>query len=117
VSLAALDLRPGERSQPVSAETLVNTAAVLGPAAPSPGTSIDLRGSTVDETLRRLDLYLDQAMRAGLPRARIIHGKGTGALRRAVREFLADHPLVSDYQPADPREGGEGVTIARIVKR
>ncbi len=56
-------------------------------------------------------------MRAGLPEARIIHGKGTGTLRRAVRDFVADHPLVSDYEEADYREGGEGVTVVRIVKR
>jgi DNA mismatch repair protein MutS2 len=121
VSLAALELRREEKPQPVPSgvkrQGAVSTAAVLGPAAPSPGTSIDLRGSTVDETLQRLDLYLDQAMRAGLPQARIIHGKGTGALRQAVRQFLADHPLVSAYEAADSREGGEGVTIARIVKR
>jgi DNA mismatch repair protein MutS2 len=112
VSVAALDPRRGEKPQPVPSEALVSTAPVS-----SPGTSIDLRGSTVEETLQRLDRYLDQAMRAGLPQVRIIHGKGTGTLRRAVRQFLADHPLVSDYQPADPREGGEGVTMAHLVKR
>jgi DNA mismatch repair protein MutS2 len=121
VGLAALELRETEKPQPlpyrVERQGAVSTAAVLGPAAPSPGTSIDLRGSTVDETLQRLDRYLDQAMRAGLPQVRIIHGKGTGTLRRAVRQFLADHPLVSDYQAADHREGGEGVTIAHLVKR
>jgi DNA mismatch repair protein MutS2 len=112
VSVAALDPRRGEKPQPVPSEALVSTAPVS-----SPGTNIDLRGSTVEETLQRLDRYLDQAMRAGLPQVRIIHGKGTGTLRRAVRQFLADHPLVSDYQPADPREGGEGVTMAHLVKR
>jgi DNA mismatch repair protein MutS2 len=121
VGLAALELRKAEKAQPVPSgaerQGTVSTAAVLGPAAPSPGTSIDLRGSTVEETLQRLDRYLDRAMRAGLPQARIIHGKGTGALRRAVRQFLADHPLVSDYEAADPREGGDGVTIAHLVRR
>jgi DNA mismatch repair protein MutS2 len=112
VSLSALELRRAEEPQPVPSGVPINASAVA-----SPGTSIDLRGTTVDETLQQLDRYLDQAMRAGLPQVRIIHGKGTGALRRAVRHFLADHPLVSDYETADPREGGEGVTIARIVKR
>ena len=45
---------------------------------------------------------------------RIIHGKGTGALRRAVREFVAGHPLVSTYEAGGPKEGGEGVTIAKL---
>jgi len=82
----------------------------------SPGTRLDLRGCTVDEALQRLDRHLDAAMRTGLPWVRIIHGKGTGALRRAVRGFLADHPLVSDYEAGGDREGGEGVTVAKLVQ-
>jgi DNA mismatch repair protein MutS2 len=112
VSLSALELREAEEPEPVSEGVQVSAAT---PA--SPGRSIDLRGCTVDESLSQLDHYLDQAMRAGLPEARIIHGKGTGTLRRAVRAFLADHPLVRDYEGADYREGGEGVTVAKIVKR
>ena len=60
--------------------------------------------------------HLDAAFRARLPWARIIHGKGTGALRRAVRDFLADHPLVSAYEAGGDREGGEGVTVAKLVQ-
>ncbi|MEA3377133.1 MAG: endonuclease MutS2 [Chloroflexota bacterium] len=112
VSLSALELREAETPEPVGEGVRVSTAT-----PESPGTSVDLRGCTVDESLSRLDHYLDQAMRAGLPEARIIHGKGTGTLRRAVRDFVADHPLVSDYEEADYREGGEGVTVVRIVKR
>jgi DNA mismatch repair protein MutS2 len=112
VSLSALELRKAERPEPVPEGVQVSTT----PPA-SPGRTIDLRGATVDESLDRLDHYLDQAMRAGLPEARIIHGKGTGTLRRAVRDFLADHPLVRDYEGGDYREGGEGVTVAKIVKR
>jgi DNA mismatch repair protein MutS2 len=112
VSLSALEPRKAEEPEPVAAGVQVSAAT---PA--SPGSSIDLRGHTVDETLKRLDRYLDQAMRAGLPQARIIHGKGTGALRRAVRDFLTDHPLVSSYESAGYREGGEGVTLANIVQR
>jgi DNA mismatch repair protein MutS2 len=112
VSLSALELRKAEKSEPVPEGVQVTTAAPT-----SPGRSIDLRGATVNESLDQLDRYLDQAMRAGLPEARIIHGKGTGTLRRAVRDFLGDHPLVRDYEGGDYREGGEGVTVARIVKR
>jgi len=112
VSVSALEQRKAEQKEPVPAGVQVSATTPS-----SPGSSIDLRGHTVDETLTRLDQYLDQAMRAGLPQARIIHGKGTGTLRRAVRQFLADHPLVKNYQGADYREGGEGVTIADIVQR
>jgi DNA mismatch repair protein MutS2 len=86
-------------------------------AAPSPGVRLDLRGCTAEEALKQLDRHLDRAMRARLPHVRIIHGKGTGALRRAVRDFLADHPLVSTYEAGGYREGGEGVTIAKLVQR
>jgi len=82
----------------------------------SPGTRLDLRGCTADEALQRLDRHLDAAMRAGLPWVRIIHGKGTGTLRRAVRGFLADYPLVSNYEAGGDREGGEGVTVAKLVQ-
>jgi DNA mismatch repair protein MutS2 len=112
VSLSALELREAEEPEPVPEGVRVTTTAPT-----SPGRSIDLRGATVNESLDQLDHYLDQAMRAGLPEARIIHGKGTGTLRRAVRDFLADHPLVRDYEGGDYREGGEGVTVAKIVER
>jgi len=110
VGLSALERREAEKEEPEAARGHVSAAP-----ASSPGTSIDLRGKTVDETLRELDGYLDQAMRAGVSQARIIHGKGTGTLRRAVREFLADHPLVKGYEGAKPREGGEGVTVVDIA--
>ncbi len=112
VSLSALEPRKEEKAEPASGGIQVSVATPS-----SPGSSIDLRGQTVDETLKRLDQYLDQAMRAGLSQARIIHGKGTGALRHAVRSFLAHHPLVKSYEGADYREGGEGVTVADIVQR
>jgi DNA mismatch repair protein MutS2 len=85
-------------------------------SARSPGEQIEVRGCTVDDALEQIDRHLDAASLVGLPWVRIIHGKGTGALRRAVREFLADHPLVSSYEPGARNEGGEGVTIAKLVQ-
>jgi DNA mismatch repair protein MutS2 len=67
--------------------------------------------------LVELDRYLDTAYLAGLPFARIIHGKGTGVLRQAVREELRSHPLVTDFRPGESSEGGEGVTVVRMVQR
>ncbi len=84
------------------------------PAA-SPGTRLDLRGCTVEEALERTERHLDAASRAALPWVRIIHGKGTGALRRAIRRALSDHPLVNGYQGGADNEGGEGVTIVRLI--
>jgi DNA mismatch repair protein MutS2 len=82
----------------------------------SPGLRLDLRGCLVEEALEKLDRYLDTASRAELPWVHIIHGKGTGALRRAVREALAKHPLVSSYEAGGEGEGGEGVTVVRLVQ-
>ncbi|ADU50954.1 MutS2 family protein [Thermaerobacter marianensis DSM 12885] len=73
---------------------------------------IHLRQLTVDEALARLDKYLDDAILAGAPQVRIIHGKGTGTLRRAVHEFLRRHPAVASYRLGAPNEGGAGATVA-----
>jgi DNA mismatch repair protein MutS2 len=85
-------------------------------SARSPGEQIEVRGCTVEEALEQIDRHLDAASLTGLPWVRIVHGKGTGTLRRAVREFLADHPMVSSYESGAPNEGGEGVTIAKLVQ-
>lgn len=81
----------------------------------SPGMEVDLRGMTTDEALPRVDKHLDAASLAGLPWIRIIHGHGTGVLKRAVREMLRVHPLISSYAAGKAQEGGEGVTVARLV--
>ncbi len=85
------------------------------PPPPSPGIQIDLRGQTVEESLVNLDRYLDSATMATLPWVRIVHGKGTGRLRQEIRRFLSDHPLVSSYERAGEKEGGDGATIVRLV--
>ncbi|MEJ5252381.1 MAG: endonuclease MutS2 [Armatimonadota bacterium] len=72
---------------------------------------IMLRMQRVDEALANLDQYLHDAYTAGLEQVRVIHGKGTGVLRQAVREYLKTHPLVRSYRGASPAEGGDGVTI------
>jgi DNA mismatch repair protein MutS2 len=76
---------------------------------------IEVRGRTVDEMIPAVEQYIDDAFRAGMPSARIIHGKGTGALRRQVRDYLGKHPLVKSYEEARREEGGEGVTIAHLA--
>ncbi|HEX9114601.1 MAG TPA: endonuclease MutS2 [Anaerolineae bacterium] len=95
----------------------VQRVAGATPRPPSPGMELDLRGLTVDDMLIELDRYLDTAYLAGLPWVRIIHGKGTGALRQAVREQLRHHPLVGEYRSGEDSEGGDGVTIAKLVQR
>ena len=61
-----------------------------------------------------MDRYLDSAYLAGLLFVRIIHGKGTGKLRQAVRETLSSHTHVKSFEPGSEKEGGEGVTIVKF---
>ncbi len=82
--------------------------------APSPGMELDLRGQRADEALDQLERYLDAAYLAGLPFVRIIHGKGTGKLRQAVRESLGSNPHVRSFEPGGVSEGGDGVTVAKL---
>jgi len=89
--------------------------ATSAPRAPSPGLELDLRGQTVEDSIPLLEDYLDAAYMAGLPFVRIIHGKGTGVLRQAVRERLNGHPLVKKYARGDEKEGGDGVTVVSLV--
>jgi DNA mismatch repair protein MutS2 len=83
-------------------------------ARPSPGLELDLRGMTVEECLIELDRYIDSALLSGLPWVRIIHGKGSGKLRSAVRDALRKHPQVAAAESGAETEGGDGVTVARL---
>ncbi len=84
------------------------------PKPASPGLELDLRGERVEDAIEKLEEYIDAAYLSGLPFARIIHGKGTGALRRAVQERVRQHPLISKVTTAGPKEGGDGVTIIHL---
>ncbi|HHW98403.1 MAG TPA: endonuclease MutS2, partial [Firmicutes bacterium] len=75
---------------------------------------LDLRGKTVDDALLEVDKYLDDASMAGLSTVSIIHGKGTGALRNGVREFISKHQQVKSYRFGGPSEGGSGVTVVEL---
>ena len=80
----------------------------------SVSTEINLLGRTVDEALAELDKYLDDAYLAHLPNVRIVHGKGTGALRNAVHNYLRKNRVVKSYRLGEFGEGDAGVTIAEF---
>lgn len=82
----------------------------------SPGLELDLRGTRVEEAIGKVEEYIDAAYMAHLPFVRIIHGKGTGALRQAVRERLTHHPLIAKFASGTEKEGGDGVTIVSFVE-
>jgi DNA mismatch repair protein MutS2 len=77
---------------------------------------MNIIGRTTDEARDLLEKYLDDAFLAGLGSVRIIHGKGTGALRRAVEDVLSAHPLVAEHRPGAPSEGGAGATVAALAR-
>jgi DNA mismatch repair protein MutS2 len=74
-------------------------------------TEIDLRGQTVTEAMEILEKYLDSAILSGTPKVNIIHGKGTGALRDAIRKQLPQLPGIKSIRPGETGEGGDGVTV------
>jgi DNA mismatch repair protein MutS2 len=76
---------------------------------------INVIGSTVEEATDRVDKFLDDAVLAHLPRVRIIHGHGTGALRKGLSSFLKGHPLVKELHPEDQERGGSAVTVVHLV--
>ena len=71
---------------------------------------LNVRGMTINEALRELERYLDRLLRADIQTARILHGKGTGALREAIRGYLASLTYVASYGSPPPNQGGDGVT-------
>ncbi|MGD8758884.1 MAG: endonuclease MutS2 [Anaerolineales bacterium] len=81
----------------------------------APPLELHLRGMAADEALEELERRLDAAFLAGVPFIRVVHGKGTGRLRQAVREFLEGNPYTASFEPGTATEGGEGVTIVRLA--
>jgi DNA mismatch repair protein MutS2 len=104
-----------ERRAPPEASSPESAVVQVGPQ-PAPSVELDLRGQRVEETLPQVDKYLDDAFLAGMPFVRLVHGKGTGALRQAVREQLRAHPLVKSHRSGERGEGGSGVTVAYLVE-
>ena len=83
---------------------------------PSPrqvNTDLDLRGHRVDEALDKVETLLNQAALSGVQEIRIIHGRGTGALRRAVREYVKGHPLTANSGPEE-QGANDGVTVVEL---
>lgn len=87
---------------------------VRGTGTATVRTELDLRGQRFEDALDRLESYLDDAILAGHRRVQIIHGKGTGALRKGVQNFLKTHPHVTSYRMGEMNEGGSGITIVEL---
>ena len=120
---AELDARGKRLRVPLNDLRVVRPAALSAPQVsvsvhllPRDGASSDLNviGCTVDEALSRTETFLDSALLAELSTVRVIHGHGTGRLRRAIADLLRGHQLVERFHVAPPEEGGGGVTVVEL---
>jgi DNA mismatch repair protein MutS2 len=101
--------------QPIAGIPARRRSPVRGPAeTPVVEREIDVRGLSAEDGIDRVERYIDRASIAGVGEVRIIHGKGTGTLKRVIEEFLRACPLVESYRIGEPREGGWGATIVRM---
>jgi DNA mismatch repair protein MutS2 len=75
---------------------------------------LNVIGQTTDEAVDAVDKFLDEASLAHLSQVRIVHGHGTGALRRAIGGLLDGHPHVDRFRPAPPDQGGAGATVVEL---
>ncbi|MYC06992.1 MAG: hypothetical protein F4X57_07450 [Chloroflexi bacterium] len=85
----------------------------IGPMLDS--TELDVRGMRADESLAELELFLDKAVRDGFNSVRVIHGRGKGILRNAVREHLTRHPLARSFEAEARERGGDGATLVHLA--
>jgi len=108
----ATETRKTSKTGSERSSTISRPSSIL---AASPGIELDLRGQRAEDALEMLDRYLEKAAMAGLPFVRIIHGKGTGKLRQEVRAALKDHPNVISFEEGGDKEGGAGVTVAKLA--
>jgi DNA mismatch repair protein MutS2 len=107
-------LSPAEAPEPEGVESAISEIGLdLGPVMST--VELDLRGMRADEALISVEEFLDKALRDGLSSVRIIHGKGTGVLRQAVRDLLEHHPLAKSFQAEAPDRGGSGATAVELV--
>ncbi|MBI5528180.1 MAG: Smr/MutS family protein [Deltaproteobacteria bacterium] len=112
VPLCSLALAPApapSAGQP-SGRALLDAISKAG-GADGPAGEVDVRGLFADEAVAEMDIFLDRSYREDAAQVRIIHGLGTGALQRAVREHLKASPYVASFRPGTQKEGGDGVTV------
>jgi DNA mismatch repair protein MutS2 len=95
-------------------DSRVSVNVSLQPRGDETAGDLNVIGCTVEEALARAARFLDETILIEQRTVRIIHGYGTGQLRRALAEYLRNHPLVSGYQAAPPEKGGGGVTVVDL---
>ena len=104
--------KPGDPAKSKSNRTRGATRPIV--FRESPGLELNIRGERVDDATSLVERYLEHAYMAGLPFARIVHGKGTGTLRQVVQDLLKTSSYVDGWEIASEKEGGAGVTIVKF---
>ena len=108
--VGAANVRVLEKA-PSAAGGGVTVAVAANTAAPQ---ELNVIGCRVEDALSRVEKYVDQGLLGGMEQLRVIHGHGTGQLRRAIAGFLDEHPLVAKFEAAAPEHGGRGVTVIEL---
>ncbi len=115
VNISDLELIPDMETAPAY-KSKTNTGKIKMSKSSSVGIEINLLGKTTDEAIAELDKYLDDAYLSHMPSVRVVHGKGTGALRKAVHNYLRRQKFVDSYRLGEFGEGDAGVTIVTFKK-
>ena len=100
--------------QPKQSNKLRNVPASRSETVRTAASELDLRGMSSDEAILELDRFIDGAVLTGLTSVWIIHGKGTGVLRKAVQAHLKSHPSIKSYRLGVYGEGEDGITVAEL---
>ena len=106
--------KSGEKGRVSSGPTAASIARERQAATGSMPIELDIRGKRADEIATIVDSYVNDAYLLGMPFVRVIHGKGTGALRTVVRDLLKQSPAVAKAETAGPNEGGDGATVVHL---
>jgi DNA mismatch repair protein MutS2 len=116
-NLELVAAQPGQKTQAGKLEKLRRSAGTevqLAGAEQKAQSELNVIGQTTDEAVDAVDKFLDEASLASLSKVRIVHGHGTGALRRAIASLLNGHPHVSRFLAAPPDQGGTGATLVEL---
>ena len=99
---------------PIKAARAKGVSVTLERESENAPSEINVIGQTVDDATREVERFIDRAFLAGLPRVRVVHGSGMGILRKALRQFLQQHPHVESIAEPPQNEGGAGATVAEL---
>ena len=108
VSEDGMTLLPPEKEP---ARRMSTVRSDSGGSRSSVKTQLDLRGKRFEEAISEVEQYIDGALLAGYPQVTIVHGRGTGALKKGVQDYLQSHPRVKSFEYAPANQGGDGATI------